>query len=253
MRRRVVLILIFLLAGAVVNVAVALGCAVWVNAFAPEMQASSRFAEQDILIQPAMDHLKTGVRWQVHRWSRAGASALYSQRDRGFFGSIEDTEVPPSDLCTRWSCTAQPSEAFETEATDTDVRFVIANGWPLRSAWCELKSPGSVRPNAGRMSLYWIQVTGIEGGIQVSLPPRRIAGFFDVPRVLPLRPIWSGFAVNTIFYAAILWLLIPGAFVLRRFLRRRRGLCPACAYPMGEGAVCTECGIELPCRTRPAT
>ena len=39
--------------------------------------------------------------------------------------------------------------------------------------------------------------------------------------------------------------LIPGPFVLRRFLRVRRGLCPKCAYPMGESSVCTECGKPL--------
>ena len=38
-------------------------------------------------------------------------------------------------------------------------------------------------------------------------------------KALPLRPIWPGFAVNTLFYAALLWLLIPGPFVLRRFIR----------------------------------
>ena len=29
-------------------------------------------------------------------------------------------------------------------------------------------------------------------------------------------------------------------------LRVRRGLCPQCAYPMGESAVCSECGKPLP-------
>ena len=63
-----------------------------------------------------------------------------------------------------------------------------------------------------------------------------------------LVPIWPGFALNTLFYATLLWLLLPGPFALRRFLRVRRGLCPKCAYPMGESAVCTECGRALPRR-----
>ncbi len=50
--------------------------------------------------------------------------------------------------------------------------------------------------------------------------------------------------------ATLLWLLIPGPFALRRFLRVRRGLCPKCAYPMGESSVCTECGCGLPKRAR---
>jgi hypothetical protein len=65
---------------------------------------------------------------------------------------------------------------------------------------------------------------------------------------LSLRPMWPGFAVNTLLYATVLWLLIPGPFVLRRFVRVQRGLCPKCAYPMGESAVCTECGKTLPSR-----
>ncbi len=61
---------------------------------------------------------------------------------------------------------------------------------------------------------------------------------------LPLRPIWPAFAVNTLFYAALLW----SPFALRRIIRVKRGLCPACGYPMGESAVCSECGKALPRR-----
>ena len=62
---------------------------------------------------------------------------------------------------------------------------------------------------------------------------------------LPLRPIPVAFAFNTLVYAAVLWLLIPGPFVLRRFIRVKRGRCVKCGYPMGESAVCSECGSAL--------
>ncbi len=70
-------------------------------------------------------------------------------------------------------------------------------------------------------------------------------------RLLPLRPLWPGFAVNAIFYAAILWLAIPGPFALRRLIRQRRrqrrGLCPACGYDLrhGEHEACPECGVTV--------
>ena len=80
----------------------------------------------------------------------------------------------------------------------------------------------------------------VQGGIETPFPP--FIGRFDRHvRVLPLRPFWPGFVVNTIFYAALLWL----PFALRRFVRLRRGLCPKCAYPIGESSVCTECGGAL--------
>ncbi len=72
-------------------------------------------------------------------------------------------------------------------------------------------------------------------------------------RTLPLLPIWPGFAVNTLFYATVLWLLIPGPFALRRLIRVRRGLCPACAYSRGESDVCSECGKALAQQANPST
>ena len=61
----------------------------------------------------------------------------------------------------------------------------------------------------------------------------------------PARPIWPGFAVNTVLFAAILWLLIPGPFALRRLIRRRRGLCLACGYDLrhAKHEACPECGV----------
>ncbi len=47
---------------------------------------------------------------------------------------------------------------------------------------------------------------------------------------------------------ALLGAVIATLVQLRRFLRLRRGLCPKCAYPMGEAAVCSECGCGLPKR-----
>jgi hypothetical protein len=75
---------------------------------------------------------------------------------------------------------------------------------------------------------------------------------FDV-RSLVFRPIMPQFLLNTIFYAAMLWLLfasfwLPGK--IRRFIRIRGHRCPACGYQIapggGIGPVCSECGAALP-------
>jgi hypothetical protein len=62
--------------------------------------------------------------------------------------------------------------------------------------------------------------------------------------MLPLRPIWTGFAVNTIFYATILWLLTLGPFTARRMIRRKRGRCLKCGYDLRGNLSpgCPECG-----------
>ena len=67
--------------------------------------------------------------------------------------------------------------------------------------------------------------------------------WFHPPRPLPLRPASLGFAGNTFFYAAILWL--PFApFQLRRYVRVKRGHCIKCGYDLrGDfSAGCPECG-----------
>jgi hypothetical protein len=66
---------------------------------------------------------------------------------------------------------------------------------------------------------------------------------------LPLRPIWPGFAINTVFYAAVLWVLFAlggTPFALRKWRRIRHGLCPKCGYDLrgggSESTTCPECG-----------
>jgi tRNA(Ile2) C34 agmatinyltransferase TiaS len=64
--------------------------------------------------------------------------------------------------------------------------------------------------------------------------------------------VFPGFAINTIFYAAMLWLLWIAPGKIRRFVRVHRGRCPACGYQIdsapGIGPRCSECGHLL---TRP--
>jgi hypothetical protein len=69
------------------------------------------------------------------------------------------------------------------------------------------------------------------------------------PGRLPLYPIWSGFAINTLFYAVLLWLAFIGVRYGRRCLRLKRGRCPKCGYDLrgapsggGAGGGCPECG-----------
>ena len=111
---------------------------------------------------------------------------------------------------------------------------VIAQGWPLPSLWCELHE---YRECYGGKFFRHEQV------------PRT---FMSVPRALAFRPLWSGMVVNSFVYAAAGWLLISFPMALRRYHRKRRNLCPACAYPIGASSRCTECGSPVP-RVRPVS
>ncbi len=194
MKRRLLIIAIFLLLGAVVNVAVAYSCVFW----APDWPGGSSVA------------LPAGSDWV----REPGAS--WPAPNKGFASSAFGHSI-----VTR-SATTKPGIAYH--------QTIIQFGWPFRTVDLE------GRAVAGRIQLI---------GVGRRIPATPLFRQTDYYRHVPLRPIWPGFALNTLFYATILWLLAWGAFALRRLVRLRRGLCPKCAYPMGESAVCTECGGAL--------
>jgi hypothetical protein len=121
----------------------------------------------------------------------------------------------------RWSrASTPPNEGdYEKRAVWEDAR-----GWPMVCLVSYFADFG------GRAETPWaLDLGGTQGPM-------------GLPRVLPLRPILIGNAVNTVSFAAGLWAIALGPGTLRRFIRRRRHLCQACGYPVGESELCTECG-----------
>ena len=127
--------------------------------------------------------------------------------------------------------------------TGTREPFVIRAqaGWPARSVigsiWFE--DVVRARPNFAR-KLRLINAFAIE--VPVHLQPERF--IWIEHRALPYMPIWPGFALNTIFYAALLWLVTLAPFTTRRMIRRKRDLCFKCGYDLrGTSEIgCPECG-----------
>jgi hypothetical protein len=102
----------------------------------------------------------------------------------------------------------------------------VRAGWPIASFETGGATSYTVPPALAPTSA-WV------------LPPTNSGGY---ERWVPYKLLWPGFAINTMFYAAILWLLFAAPGIVRRRFRARRGQCPACAYPVGASDVCTECG-----------
>jgi hypothetical protein len=124
------------------------------------------------------------------------------------------------------------------------VTHTQASGWPLLSlnGWC---------------SHHVLPATAIRGvsivarGHWAIVLHRDVFGRADQREaevLLPLRPMWPGMVLNTLFYAITLGLLLGGIAGLHRTMRRRRGLCPRCAYPVGDSERCSECGTPVPAR-----
>ena len=195
MKRRLLIIAVFLLDGAVVNVAVA-----WASASWPRWaQFFEGPVEQDL---GASDI----VWWNKHVFPLFDGEVEYVFETR--------------DLGVEWRVFFGP---YSNQRMGGAIH--VSSGWPARAmsgeTW-EAWVPGQRPQWSNRQAMF------VGEGL------------------LPLRPIWPGFAVNTLFYAAILWLLIPGPFALRRLVRQRRGLCLACGYDLchGEHEACPECGVN---------
>ncbi len=196
MRRRLLTIAIFLLAGAVVNVAVA-----WVITAVPNWRTWVTSENKVEWPRPVPDH-----------WPERASDRI---------------------LIRAFGCRL---DEYVSVLGDGAFAILIDNaGWPCHALESET---------------WFDRPTGIWSSSGITLPVKM---FGRTHTRLPVQPVWPGFVFNSLFYAGILWLLIPGPFVLRRLIRQRRGLCPKCAYPMGEAPVCTECGRKLPQRVRATT
>ncbi len=226
MRRRIIIVAIFLLAGAVVNVAVAWGCAMW-SSPGPEPQPT-------LGKRPTVDE---GLWWKGLAPEGAARRAEYASRLHGL-------GIDVITLTGRRELSRDGRGGIRYAA---DRATTVRCGWPFRSTV-------GVRWDIGPYAMLFNRgvtttsraADALDGAFRFNRPAW-LGG--NSLRLFPLRPVWLGFAVNTILYAAILWLLICGPFVLRRFIRVKRGRCPACAYPTGQSDTCSECGKPLPGRT----
>jgi hypothetical protein len=210
MRRRLDIILISLLAGALVNIAVAWGCARW-----------SPFEPMGIA-DPAQSHVSppdyVGLGFEITFVpNRNGMSCL--------------------DMTSGWPLLTLRQRSWQQFQLVPRLEKI---GSAIQKLTRDAEGP--IEPELREFIRDRIVRLQLKARFHQKLAP----AVRTPRRVLLTTPLWPGFAVNTLFYAAILWPLICGASVIHRCIRRRRGLCPWCAYPMGQSGVCTECGRPLP-------
>ena len=130
MRRIAVKLVVFLVLGALVNVAVAWGCALWIDLKSPSV---SRLKG---LNGPTPEYMQ----WDTRRWETSGALRVVSVWDyrgpgrssiiTGFF----DPSTPSSDsLVPPWADYLHP---LHGEPNRGRYNWVAdARGWPLLSKW----------------------------------------------------------------------------------------------------------------------
>ena len=246
-KRRLFKLVVFLLLGAIVNVAVAWGCAWKLDVHrGPGTGKSVNVAG---VVGTTPNH-----RWSVERYERTGATRV------SCYYFTPSTPVPydgdPGSLLPAWN--QDYFSGIQRDALNEFERMQDGRGWPMLALWGQAVADSKMSSPPYCEVEYAILLTDFTDPTQFffgfSGASRAGAILWQV-RFLPLHPIWLGFAINTVFYAAILWMLWLSPFVVRRVIRRKRGHCIKCGYDLRatSGGGCPECGWEHPRRqTSPA-
>lgn len=79
-------------------------------------------------------------------------------------------------------------------------------------------------------------------GLWAGWSPTGSPPFTAGERRLPIKPLWGGSILDTVFYAVCLWGLGRGFVILRCRRRKRRGRCANCGYESSGLPTCPECG-----------
>jgi hypothetical protein len=162
----------------------------------------------------------------VRRWQTFGAQVFQLHRVGTDAYPDYSESSPGLGAVPKWANVGQESE----------TRLIVGYGWPFIA----LKWNGYYAKNNG-------EVTTIRGGLKLPLYQvyRRPYGSNDIPRALPVIPIWRGFLLNSAVYAG-LCVVVCGLFSHLSYRRRSRlGLCRRCGYPIGSSEKCTECGTAI--------
>jgi len=234
MKRRLFKLGVFLLAGAIVNVAVAWSCALWSG----PLQSSRYFMLQNV--SPAFDEDKAHL--EELGWRKIAAQDFFDTKiyqSTTTCSGLTRRELLESSLPYEKDPIYQNGVYRECPA---ERQFFA--GWPARSMVGEMWNGGT--------GATWLNPTW---NYRQSLPPWNSQTRFVAERLIPLKPIWLGFALDAMFDASILWLLFMSfqlARRMRRHMRLKRGLCPACKYPIGASPTCTECGTALVLHKKPS-
>ncbi len=206
MKGRLRKLVLLVLLGAVVNVAVAWGCATWIVPLKNDWAALQR-------------QINAPLRSDYRRWWATHAPSGF-QKEPVVAVRVANVGVTRVSL---WKPVAYPPEG----TLDHDLVRRIRAGLPLRAV----------------EGAYWQAAGTPTAGTPKVIPDAVVVLPANGLKIL-LRPVWPGFAINTIFYVLILWMLTLGPFAMRRAIRRKRGLCINCGYDLRNdfSAGCPECG-----------
>jgi hypothetical protein len=108
-------------------------------------------------------------------------------------------------------------------------------GYPFRILYCDAVFPnrfGTVDYNFRHLHNGWSPIIDLKGRGPAWLGP-----------FIPLGVRWPNYLAAVASFLVVGFLVLKLADTCIAIRRRRRGLCPKCAYPLASG-ICPECGTQ---------
>lgn len=166
----------------------------------------------------------------------------------GDWPSIETAfaQPGPARLRVSMSSTAASESSRYSTIVDKTAYVVIEErvGWP---ALCASGLDCQSAVIGARMTFSRGEFRPWYAGLQLmskswTMPSGDVVRF---PIYFPVRPIWTGLATDTVFYALVLFTVLWLRGRMNNVLRRRFGLCVKCRHSVGNSLVCTRCGTPV--------
>lgn len=239
--RIIILTVLSLVAGLMVSIAVAAGCALWSR---PPTEYSTvwkleRYPTEWILVTDNFRNLPP-VDGAPERFARLEPLLPATSRSEAY-----NTMPPESVFCG--------IRVFESAGLEAEYLGLTWGTESLsRSAAIELLTVGWPMPCLSARRTTDQGFITFEPWTDAITPPAWLKPIapqspFDPARVIPTRPLAWGLSVNTPIYASGLLLMTTVPRPLIRRLRRRRNRCPGCNYDrsgLSRYATCPECGTN---------
>lgn len=236
---------LLLVAGAVVNVVVAWGCARWGDHW-PTAFLSGPVSINSV---PAIADEYLNDPDYLRGFGHTPASVRRKEfvtDPKAMAREERKTDLEWSETRSLWCTRAVWMRWFDDESFYSRSHDRLQFGLPMRSM--EYVERCSHNSAAYPEFASW-RLPSWRGGWPLAPAPREQRAWFGSygrpAHVYPITPLPLGFAVNTILYAGLIGLVLLISPAARRRRRRQRGLCVWCAYPIGVSPVCTECGAAI--------
>lgn len=174
--------------------------------------SSVRYAvHKGLLLRIERDGYRVGSMWSLRSTDGLSESDLAILVDTGEAVPLGEIGLP---------------RQWRVEPASSDSAWLHDRvGWPARAAWT---SSDAFADGANSPAVF----------------PRWRGAVLVGSSVLPLRPIWLGLLVNTLFYTSLVLTPWAVARLWRTRRRRARGRCVTCGHELGDGVgVCPECGL----------